>query len=45
MPLFFLPYFYMQLAMTSGASIWTMEVSPDYSPSLPSPERIATVLR
>jgi hypothetical protein len=35
----------MQFAMTSGASIWTVEVSPDYSPSLPSPEKIANVLR
>jgi hypothetical protein len=45
MPLFLLPYFYMQFAMTSGASIWTVEVSPNYSPSLPSPEKIANVLR
>ena len=45
MPLFLLPYFYMQLAMTKSASTWTVEVSPDYSPSLPSPERIADILR
>jgi hypothetical protein len=45
MPLFLLPYFYMQFAMTSSASLWTVEVNPDYSPSLPSRETIATVLR
>ena len=27
MPLFLLPYFYMQLVMTSGTSLWTMPVS------------------
>jgi hypothetical protein len=45
MPLFLLPYFYMHFAMTSGARTWTVEVSPDYSPSLPSPENIENVLR
>jgi hypothetical protein len=29
MPLFFLPYFYMQLAMTSGANLCTVPVSTD----------------
>lgn len=27
MPLFLLPYFYMQLAVTSGANLWTVPVS------------------
>jgi hypothetical protein len=29
MPLFLLPYFYLQLAMTSGANLWTVRPNSD----------------
>ncbi|MEO8419655.1 MAG: hypothetical protein ABI457_00550 [Hyphomicrobium sp.] len=50
MPLFLLPYFFMQLAVSGGTNTWkTQRVSEfgdaDCSPSLPSPDDIAEVLR
>jgi hypothetical protein len=50
MPLFVLPYLFMQLAVSGGTNTWNAQrVSDlgdaDYSPSLPSPDEIAEVLR
>jgi hypothetical protein len=46
MPLFLLPYLYSQLVFSSATSYWTNETSEEeHSPSLPSPETIAQVLR
>jgi len=50
MPLFFLPYLFMQLAVSGGTNAWKTPSTPDiddagFSPSLPSPDNIAEVLR
>ena len=45
MPLFFLPFLYTQLALTSATSYWAETSAQPYSPSLPSPETLAQVLR
>jgi hypothetical protein len=50
MPLFFLPYLFMQLAVSGGTNAWKMQSTADldetgYSPSLPSCDNLAEVLR
>jgi hypothetical protein len=50
MPLFLLPYLFMQLAVSGGTNARKTQCTPDpddadYSPSLPSPDDIAEVLR
>jgi hypothetical protein len=50
MPLFLLPYLYMQLAVSGGTNAWQTQSTPDiddadHSPSLPSPDNIAEILR
>ncbi|MBZ0210315.1 MAG: hypothetical protein K8F92_11770 [Hyphomicrobium sp.] len=45
MPLFFLPFLYSQLLLSSATNYWTEAGEEYYSPSLPSPETIAQVLR
>ena len=30
MPLFFLPYLYMQIAMSGGANVWTTPTTADH---------------
>jgi hypothetical protein len=50
MPLFLLPYLFMQLAVSGGTNAWKMQSTSDlddaeYSPSLPSRDNIAEVLR
>lgn len=45
MPLFFLPFLYSQLLLSSATNYWTETSEERYSPSLPSPETIAQVLR
>jgi hypothetical protein len=50
MPLFLLPYLFMQLALSGGTNAWEAQSKPDLdetdcSPSLPSRDNIAEVLR
>lgn len=50
MPLFLLPYLFMQLALSGGTNAWKAQCESglgdaDCSPSLPSPDDIAEVLR
>jgi hypothetical protein len=45
MPLFFLPFLYTQLALTSATNYWVDTNGQFHSPSLPCPDRIEQVLR
>ena len=50
MPLFLLPYLFMQLAVSGGTNAWKTQSTLDldeteYSPSLPSRDNLAEVLR
>jgi hypothetical protein len=45
MPLFFLPFLYSQLMLTSATDYWSSQRVDSHSPSLPSFETIAQVLR